>query len=176
MNDTRRSTSITVIGWIWICIAAFMAFSGFMASVVYYLFLGPEMQQARDQLPEQQVGPLFTFMFEYFGVLSVFQVLFAVFIVYSAIMFLRLKAWARLSLEIITWLSLLYIVGFGLFWIVSWFSMTGQIPDDQGAEMLGAFQIFGAIMGAVITLVFAVPLGIIIKYLRGEKIREQCVS
>ncbi len=172
----KRLTSVTVIGWLWICIAIFMALSGIMSSLMFFLFIGPEMQEAQKQLSEQAESVFFPmFLFEYFGVLSLLQVAFAIFVIFSGIMFLKLRSWARLSLEVISWLSLLYIVVFGIFWVFSWVTITGQAATGDGAEMLGAFQVIGAIMGTVICLVFAVPLGFIIRFLRGAELRQQCV-
>lgn len=110
------------------------------------------------------------FMFEYFGIFSILQILFVIFIIYSGIMLLGQKSWARLSLEVVTWLSLLYIVGFGIFWVFTWISITGQVTPNENEEMIGV------IIGTIISLVFAIPLGFIIKYLRSDKTREECIN
>ena len=61
------------------------------------------------------------------------------------------------------------MVGFGIFWEFGWLSMTsGHGPKG--------FDIMGAVMGVVIIGIYGVPLGIIVKYLRGDKVKKAIIG
>jgi lysylphosphatidylglycerol synthetase-like protein (DUF2156 family) len=112
-------------------------------------------------------------MFRYFTWFVMAQLGLAVVAIVAGIQFLKLRPWARAALEILSWISLIYVVGFGLFWVSTWSTMTGQFPQQQDAPFdMETFKIVGLVMGAFVTLAFAVPLAIMIKYLRGKVVRE----
>jgi hypothetical protein len=67
----------------------------------------------------------------------------------------------------------LYLVSFGIFWVVSWVGITSNIPITEGTPGPSSmFNIVGAVMGSVITIFWAAPLVVIIIFLRGKTIRE----
>ena len=112
-------------------------------------------------------------LFKHFDLLALFQINLAVFIIIASIYFLKLHAWARTALEVVSWLGLTYIVGFGIFWLTAWISASvsmsgGKAPSSESL----VFGIFGAVMGVVVIAVYATPLIVIIKFLRGKTIRE----
>jgi len=116
---------------------------------------------------------LMAVVFEYFGIIAMLQVAFGVFVIFAGVQFLKLQAWARTALETVSWLGLLYIVGFGIFWLISWTSMTTMAgPGNVQGRAPAALQVIGTVMGIVVLSVFAVPTIIVIKVLRGKPIRE----
>jgi hypothetical protein len=169
----KRPTAITVIGWIFIAVAVLMIFSGGMGFVAFTF-----MQHMKGERPPIPEGAPFQFgvmdvVFQHFGIIALAQVALAAFIIIASIQFLRLRRWARTALEVIAWLGLVYIVGFGIFWVTSWISITSGIPVTEGAPgPPPLFGLFGAVMGSMVALVWAVPLVVIIAFLRGKMIRE----
>jgi hypothetical protein len=147
-----------------------MTLSGLMAAFAFSF-----MQQAGPPPPPPPDAPaVMGFMhvvFANFGVLVVVQLVVAVLGLAAGVALLYRKAWARTALEVLSWLGFLYCVGFGIFWLYMWITMTGQIPEGQGQPDMASFRWMGAIMGIVITLVFAVPFAIMIRYLRGREAR-----
>jgi len=104
-------------------------------------------------------------IFKIFPLLAVAQILMGGLGFVSGINFLKLKKWSRNVLEILTWFMLVFTVGFMIWWVFNWLSMTaGHGPKN--------FGVGGAVMGVFITGIYAVPLGIIVKFLRGEKIKN----
>ena len=97
----------------------------------------------------------------YFDTLAILQILFALFIIIACIQFLKLHAWARAALEGISWLGLVFVAGFGIFWIA-----------ESTADPPPIFGLIGIVMGATIVAIWAVPLVVIIKFLRSIRIRE----
>lgn len=172
MTEEKRPTSVSVIAWTWIVTGAFMVFSGIMS-----LLMVSAMPSLTSQLPHapnmpQGVG-LMMGMFRYFGWLIAAQLVLAVVAIVAGYEFLKLRPWARAGLEILSWISLIYVVGFGVFWLSTWSTMTGQLPQQQDVPFdMATFRIVGLAVAAVVTLAFAIPLGIMIKYLRGKVVRE----
>jgi hypothetical protein len=153
----KRPTCVTVIGWAWIVLGGLMFFSAVMA-----LFASVMMHQMAPFSPEaQQSIPA---IFRFFPLLAIIQMVVAVVGLISGIHFLKLKSWSRRVLEILTWLLVLFCVGFGVFWEYNWIAMTsGQGPRG--------FDIMGAVMGLVIIGIYCVPLGFMLKYLRGARVK-----
>jgi TRAP-type C4-dicarboxylate transport system permease small subunit len=171
---TRRPTGITITAWLWIVMGVLMALSGLMGVFAY------SMMQQMGSPPMPSDAPAgyvpMNKMFQYFGALLVAQTVAAILAVSAGIALLYLKAWARTTLEILSWLAFLYCVGFGIFWVYTWISMTGHAPTGETPFDTSTFQIMGAVMGLVVILVFAAPLWIMIRYLRGNEVRTAISS
>ena len=118
---------------------------------------------------EMPVG--FAVIFRYFGVLLLLQGIVALVAIWAGVSLLRLQQWARTTIEVLCWLALLYTVGFAIYWVYTWVSMPGQAPTHGAPVEPVLFQLMGAVMGVVVTAVFAVPLWIMIRYLRGAEVR-----
>lgn len=169
----KRPTSITVIGWIFLVSSILMIFSGGLCFIAFSFMkqIAEEMPPISDELPNQ--FQILRIIFQNFGIIALLQVALAIFVLMASIHFLQLRKWARTALEIITWLGLVYVVGFGIFWVVSWIAITSNIPVTEGASgPPPMFDIIGAIMGSIVAAVWAVPLIVVIYFLRGRTIRE----
>ncbi len=153
MYQEKRPTCVTVIGWAWIIIGCLMCLSATMA-----LFTSAMIGNiAQDE-------PHMPFIFKIFPLLAIVEIGVGVVGLVSGINFLKLKAWARSVLEGLTWVLLVFILGFMVFWIFNWVSVTsGHAPRG--------FGIMGAVTGIVMTGIYGVPLGIMLKYLRGPKVK-----
>ena len=153
----KRPTCVTVIGWAWIIIGGFMCLSAILG-LFGSLMLG-QMSKA-EPAPDKAMSALLRF----FPFMAIVQIIVAVFSIIAAISFLRLKSWSRNALEALTWLLLLFVVGFMVFWEVSWMTSTSSNAPT-------GFSMIGAVMGVVISAIYVIPLGIMLKFLRGEKVR-----
>ena len=148
-----------------------MLFSAVMGGFAYSMMREVGTPTAADGNAPPGFGLMYL-MFENFSVLLVVQCVVAVVAIWAGIDLLRLKAWARLAIEVLCWLAVLWTVGFGIYWIHMWISMTGQAPISAGPAGSHAFQVMGVVMDVVATLVFAIPLGIMIRYLRSREARS----
>ena len=166
-----RPTGLTITAWLWIVMGVLMLFSGLMGAIAYFTIghMGP-LPEAPPDAPA--VFGVMTSLFEYFGLLVLAQAAVAIVAVSAGIALLQLRAWARMAIEVLSWLAFAYFVGFGVLWLVMWLAMTGDMP--HGGEHMGAgmIQVLGAAMGVVVTALFAVPLAIMIRYLRGAEARN----
>jgi hypothetical protein len=156
---------VSVIGWIWFALGMMMVLSGAMGFLVYSFQAISRPMPA----PPAELGPVFSFMFEHFGTLALCQIAFALFIAFSALMFLRQRWWAWRTLQAVTWLAILYVVLFGVSWVAVWV----QLPDTGPAPAPG-IRIVGAMMGTAGILMFLVPLVVLLRFLNSNSVRNAC--
>jgi len=158
MTVNERPTCVTVIGWAWIVIGGLMCFSALMG-----IFMSLSMQQMMRTHPHMdQEVPAF---FRYFALIALGQVAVGALGLAAGINFLRLAEWARKVLLVVTTLLFLFVVGFGVFWVITWVGMSsGHGPPG--------FAAMGLIMGVFNTALFGVPLGIMTKYLAGDRVKQ----
>ena len=165
-----RPTGITITAWLWIVVGALMLFSAVMGGFAYSM-----MQQAgKPGMPGGGFPPEFAMMnllFRNFGAVLAVQCAVALIAIWAGIDLLRLKAWARSAIEALSWVGVIWTLGFGIYWAYMWISMTGQMPKDAAPPGMDTFQVMGAVMGVVAMLMFAVPLVLMIRYLRGSEAR-----
>jgi hypothetical protein len=155
----KRPTSVTVIGWAWVVISALMIFSSVMG-LLASMMAGEMMHSQGDAGFE---APL---MFRIFPLLAAVQMLFAGLGLVAGLSFLKLKAWSRPVLEVQTWILLAFVVGFMIYWMHSWVSMTSgmEVATDR-------FALMGLVMAVVMTAVYAVPIGFMLRSLRGAVVK-----
>lgn len=167
----KRPTGITITAWLWIVMGSLMIFSAVMGGFAYTMM--GNMSLPPSSSSEMPAGfAVMNSIFQYFGVLLLLQGTVAVVAVWAGVSLLRLRQWARTAIEVLSWIAFLYTVGFGFFWVYMWVSMTGQVPAGSAPVNVDSFQVMGAVMGVIVTAVFAVPLWIMIRYLRGAEARS----
>jgi hypothetical protein len=169
-----RPASVTIIGWIFIGVAGIMIFSGTTGMISFAC-----MKQAEGKnylpMPEGLPGHLKIMwgIFRYFDSLAIIQILFALFVIIACIYFLKLRAWARAALEGISWLGLLFVAGFGIFWVTSWINATSGMAVAEGATgPPPIYGLIGIVIGVTMMAIWAVPLVVIITFLRSIGMRE----
>lgn len=165
---SSRPAGITVIAWLWIVIGSLMIFSAVMGGIAYSMMPGAE----GPGLPAEvalRMAPMNLLLQNFLLVISV-QFAIAVLAVWSGVGLLRQHGWARSLVEGLSWLGLLWTVGVGGYWVYMWTSVTSQ---TSGSDM---FHVMGAAMGAFGTLTLAVPLGIMIWYLRSDEARKAVLA
>lgn len=162
MNERKPPTCVTVIGWVWIILGAFMCFSAIMGLLVFLMM----NQLAAGSYPRMKAEtPAFV---RIFPLLTLAQVGLASVGVVAGVKLLKLQAWARAALEGLTWLFLTFTVGFGVFWVITWCS-----TSSRGGP--SGFEILGAVMGVVSLAFYGVPMGVVLKFLRGKTVKEAMI-
>ena len=158
MAVNERPTCVTVIGWAWIIIGELMCFSALMA--VFAFLWTRQMMHARPDSGQDvpTIFPLIPLI-----VPAMACCVGAVGLV-SGIHFLKLRQWARSVLAILAGLLLLLVVGFGIFYIFALLRVT-----DEGASP--GFEAMAVVVGILVTAHLGVPLGIMLKYLVGDRVK-----
>ncbi len=158
MYQEKRPTCVTVIGWAWIIIGGLMCFAAVMGSLGSVII--GQMSEDDPEVP---------FIVRIFPFIAVAQIGVGALGLVSGVNFLKLKSASRTVLEVLSWLLLLFVIGFGIFWMHGWLSMTFDHAPT-------GFGLMGAIMGVVITVIYVIPLAIMLKYLRGDKVRNAMIG
>lgn len=102
---------------------------------------------------------------KFLAIVAGFQLIFAVTGLISGIHFLKLRSWARTSLEILSWLTCVSLIVFLFFWEYQWLKMNLSNPSQFG-------NIVGAILGVIVLGFYLTPFVIMIRYLRGQKVQQ----
>lgn len=136
-----------------------MCFSAVMALFASIMMMS-QISAAQPDASQNMPG-----FFRFFPFLAIIQIGVAIVGIISGVNFLKLKAWARNALEILTWLVLIFVVGFMIFWIATWLWGTTSSHTPIG------FSIMGAVMGVAISAMYGTPFAIMLKFLRGEKVK-----
>src|SRR5688572_3198430 len=113
-----RPTSVSVIGWLFVGFGALTAMGGLFGLAISFVMPFPppgELAAARDNMPAP--FGLMTYMFDYFWVMALGQLIVAGLMIAAGAAFLKLRSWGRTVLEAITWAGLAYLLAFGTFWV-----------------------------------------------------------
>ncbi len=90
-----------------------------------------------------------------------------IFITIAGIYFLKLRAWARTGLEIVSWSIIIFMVGYGIFaFLIGWL---GLIPRGNTSPVAVVIVVN---MAVLILLINGIPLGLNIWFLRSKTVRE----
>jgi hypothetical protein len=166
----ERPTSATIIGWLFSGLSILMVLSGAMAAVVWSL--SPEEEFPPDTNVfegEPWAFQMMFKMFDYFQYLIVLQFLLGVVGIAGGVGLLQLRAWGRALTELLTWLGLVYTVGYSLLWltaVASFLTAEAAPPESRFIAVL----MF--VVGAVLFIAFLIPFIVVLVALRGKKIRS----
>jgi hypothetical protein len=172
-EEKNQPMSIKVIGWTFVAFGALMLLTGLMGLFVFYSMrqMGIDFASMTAEMPAEMQHS-FKSMSHIFDNLHIYAGLMlpvGAFILVAAVRFLQLRAWARTALEVISWLGLVYLVGSGAFWLYA-------MPEMATAMGHGEPHMFrmmmGAVMAVIFIVVFVLPNVVLIKFLRGQKIRD----
>lgn len=117
--EPERPRAVAVIGWTWLVLGT-LAFLKDVLDLIVWITIRPAISSLFGAATEQasQVRMLRP-LFEHLGELKAAQALLALLIVIAAIAFLRCRPWGRVGMQIACVLALVYIIGFGLLWSIS---------------------------------------------------------
>jgi len=168
----NRPTALLVVAWLWIIIGIFtIAFGVCVAFQTIQIHnILDEMDVTNpmtERIPDFDNPLLEVLHIAYVTMFVVFAL--GVFMVISGFYLLKLRAWARLSLEILSWLGLIYYM-FNFIRVVKGFtSFKSNFLEVQETYPSILFYI---IIGAIIGLIFVAALIVSIILLRGKSVRE----
>ena len=104
------------------------------------------------------------------GIVLALHYVYAAVAIAGGIKLLQLRPWARSLLEGLTWVSLVLVAALAVVWVVLWNSITMKmIPAGSPTGLLWAVGL-GA--DAILTAIGAIPLWKMLRFLRGEALRE----
>ena len=164
-----RPTSVTVIGWMFVIFAILLVLSGCMSFIFAELIR--KMPEAYQEMPIDinQLFKSMPFAFSSIMIFSILQIVYGVVILVSGIYFLKLKSWARITLEVISWFGLLATLVSAVLGVLG-FTASLKVLSELGFTQINI--VLGIIVYLVITIIFIIPIIVIIKALRGRVLKE----
>jgi hypothetical protein len=169
-TEKKKPASIAVIAWSYIVLALFVLLvSG--VSIFGSQYVNQQMETMPNEILESFPG--MGFVIQHSGLLLILQTIVAIFMLIAGIEFLRLRAWARTAVEILTWLCVVFAVTIVLFFIMTWINMVSQMMafEDNGGT-LSMLTVVGIGVGLVLMVLFVIPLLMMIRALRGKAVRD----
>ena len=169
-SETRRSSFVTVLAWIFIVLAGFATFISVLQNImVNMMFPLDQMRAARAASPG--MPPMFDFMFDNIRLFFLAFLVVSATTCFSAIGLLHRRNWARLMFVGILALGIAWNLGGLVLQQVMLNSMMNfpavakqSVPPDFEADMKG-MMIVMRIFSAVVALAFSVLFAWLIKRL-----------
>lgn len=137
-------------------------FNGLLKGIQFQAIDMTPLTEMHDEMPFP--FKMVLFVFQHLTGLSLLQIAISVFVLIAAIYFLKMRAWARTTLEAVSWISLVFVASVGLFASFSCTSIVSAINAKAGSTPAPtSFTIFGIVLGLAMTIFFsAVPATAII--------------
>ena len=160
MNQSKKSTFVNTLAWLFIILAGFGTLISILQNVMIYVTLpADEMNKAlKDAQVQEQIPAFSQFMFSHIQILFLsFLVVFATTFV-SAIGLLKRKNWARIIFITIMGISIFLLIGE----LILQNTMLSSMPDIPNEEMDSQFS---TIMNVMKIFSFILVMGI--SYLLG---------
>ncbi len=165
-----RPAGISAIAWLWIAGGILLLISALLTWAMLSLF-GSVLPTAVVPGGARADLELMNTLLRNMGVLVWTQVAIGALSIYAGAQFLKLRPWARTAIEVLTWISLVYVLVNGVYFLYMWES----IVTDLSKQILmdgDALRITGYVTVLTLIVAFAVPLWVMIKYLRGPAVRR----
>jgi len=169
-SSAVRPAGIATVAWMWIVGGILLLIGALLTWAVLSLFESVlPVAGAPGSVPAD--FDLISALQSQTGVLVWTQVAMGVVSIYAGAGFLKLRAWARTAIEVLTWVSLVYVLGNGVYFMYMWESIVTDLSKQLTVDR-GALRIAGYVTMATVTVVFAVPFGFMLKYLRAPLVRQ----
>jgi hypothetical protein len=169
MPGNKIPKTLLVIGWTFLIISVLLIVSGILCLVVNLMFNRMPPDQRLELFESMaQDDPVSLLVLDYAGMLAFVQSLPAAVVLIISIFFLKLRAWARMGIEIVCWATIAYSIVALIIICTLWLSRIPVLAKyTTGANM---------VFSLALTIAAAVPLIFIIKYLRRSDIRRLFVG
>ncbi len=170
-GDSERPTSVSVIGWIWLVFAAYLLVRS-LFDLVAWRVLAPLRPTLLAAFPAVAPGlERLSVLFEYISVFHAAKALFAAFTVVAAWRLLTLREWARVAMQVVSSVELVYVLCFAAFWIWLWPRVAAAKAHDP--EFAGhSYGTLGLVGGLAVCALLAAALVAQIALLRTKRVRE----
>ena len=169
---SRRPTAVSVIGWSWIVLGLLMAVSGVLGLAMAWLMAALGISPQTLQMTGPRGLGVSDWVARHLVPLSVWQGVIGAAVLYVAVMFMRVQEWARTVLEVLTWVTLAYTIGSGVYF--AYVLLGGGAQSETLARQIGVpdLRAVGIVADVVVTVIFAVPTYVMARYLRAPVVRD----
>ena len=170
METHQRPNSIPVIAWSWIIGGVLMLILGIIT-----LAAVPRMSELMSQVGDQRhmsasLGMRMA-VSNYILGLTLVQTVLSIAAIFAGVYFIKLRAWARGVLELLSWLTLISVVAMGFIWFPLWMAASNDLLPRDGTVDIHRVKMIGAAAGGLVMVIAAIPLVAMIRSLRGKAVR-----
>lgn len=160
-----RPRGVGLVAWSWIVLGALTALLALLYSAAIDGMKELSASGAVPGMPDLKDMQLDAGS----GLVIALHYVFAIAAIAAGIQFLKLRAWARTMLEILSWVSLVLVAVLGVVWMVMWNSITLKMLGPEAPT--GTLFAIGLAVDVVLVLLSAVPLWMMIRFLRSAAVR-----
>jgi hypothetical protein len=178
-DPVKRPSVVTVMAWVWVAAAALLLFSALGSLLVNLItsssLLFEGFADMQEIWPEGSIQAL---MMKYYGLVALIQMLACILIVLSSVRLLKGKSWARLSLEVFSWLGILYNLFGGYIGLENLQYMDSYSPELADLQDHGFTFIEPLMIGITVvsTIAFITPFIISVVVMRRASVKDYCVQ
>jgi hypothetical protein len=178
-DSVKRPSVVTVMAWVWIAAAGLLIMSALGSLIVNLLLSSSEVFGAYADMQEIfPEGSIQALMAKHYGLVALIQLLTCILIVLSSIRLFKGRSWARLSLEILSWLGILYMLFGGYIGFENLKYMDSYSPElaqlqDQGFDFIENIMIGVTILS---TIAFTTPFVISAVVMRKASMKSFCLQ
>lgn len=166
IEEPVRPRAVTAIGWLWL-VAAVLFLLRAVLNLVVWRILQPDMPGILALDAEAATRLRFLRpVFEHLTEIQAAEAILSAAVIVLAIEFLQLREWARVGVQAVCWLALVYVAAFGSFWFWLWKRLV-VAPHS----LTGSSERIGLIAGLAFCLAAAAGLVVMIALLRSSRIR-----
>lgn len=164
MTTTRRPLGLSVVGWMWIITGILLAF---------FIVAGAVVAPVIRSTVQSIYGPIGkVWQLDRYSVwVVVGHLLLAAASILAGAYLLKRRPWARAAVEILTWVTSVYVIGLGYYLTVVWLTVVEEFLDPGTAWLRLLYKAGGGLFCTALTIALLVPLVIMIRYLRGKGVR-----
>lgn len=161
-----RPATLSLVAWSWLLTGVLL-----MLGSVLILFAGGMVnpEQVAAQLPPEFAGMLVDMKTSRAAMLV--QLAVGIVALTAGAQLLALRAWARTAVELLSWASLAYVGYAAWRWSAMFATMSGDIANGAMVDAAGMRGV-GFAVAVLVAVVLAIPLVLMIKYLRTRAVRE----
>ncbi len=166
----KKPKTVNVIGWTFTIFAVLLVLSGTMGLWLSYLFnkMPSLYEEVLLELPVMLKSNVH--LIESIELFAILQIVFGIFILLISIYFLKLYYWARIALEIVCWVGLVFTIIFCVLAVFISFGARTLIADRPLPSIDATYLLI--VVNVVISLLFIIPVIILIRILRSKIIKD----
>jgi len=164
-----KPKSVLIIGWIVIIFSSILVVSNSMNLIAYFrLGMLPSLEVGDSVL---KLTTASSYDVGVFLVLKTVEIMIAGYLIFIVFHFMNLRFWAKTILEIILWIGVFRSIGYEAFRIFRIFILGANMAQNIGGSPI-VFYLIATFLTVFKMCLILIPLLIILKFLRGERIKS----
>jgi hypothetical protein len=168
-EEPERPKAVTVIGWVWAVLGGVLALKALLNLVTWSILhsTAPALLKAFGE--QFAHVPLVQMILQHAGAVLASQASFWALVSFCAWNFLRLRPWARLAIQAVCCLGLVYAAGLLVFWVQLWRKTGLAMRDPSLTESHRSLALFAGIAACIL---LGSLFGLMLGFLQSSPLRK----